>query len=226
MEEVRLYEAWDAIRLHKKFLTRVRQQTELKQDDDLYPELMRLVLKDFHVHGLRDHICPTMRIAPINKRSQSYELSLTLSYPYPYGCRLQGDRVLLIRKKHNVDLFISFDLEEFAKYLLLTGAEYIERNELICIMNGYSLSLMDKIRSENPQRFLTKRDFTINSSADNEEVRVRMAEILSRYMSIVTKERCHKGMLAGSKPVKIIEKMYGMPARDRQVAPHRQKYYD
>lgn len=210
MEEVRLYEAWDAIRSHKKFLARVRQQTELKQNDDLYPDLMELVLKDFPVHGLRDHICPTMRIAPIKDDL------------WWHGCRIQGDRVLLRREKHNVDLCISFDLEEFAKYLLLTDAEYIGDYDLGVILNGYSLLLMNKIRSEYPKQVLRKKDFTLDDFACRytERMRVRMAEILSHYMSIVTRRR-----LRTSKTIEIIEKMYGMPARDKRVKTYSQKYY-
>lgn len=209
--EVSLFEAQKTIKLHKKFLARIRQQTELKQDYGLYSELMQLVLKDFRVYGLRDHICPTMRVAPI----KAWKLWPNFGY-----CHIQGDRVLLRRKKHNAELCISFNLEEFAKYLLLTDAEYIGSHDLMYILNSYSLSLMDKIRSENPKRVLRKKDFTIDFfNADNEKVRVRMTEILSHYMSIVTKER-----LRVSSPVKIIEKMYGMPARDKRVAAYRQKY--
>lgn len=210
--EVSLLEAQMTIKLHKKFLAQIRQQTELKPDYGLYSELMQLVLKDFRVYGLRDHICPTMRVAPIK---------VWPNFGYGHGyCHIQGDRVLLRREKHNVELCISFNLEEFAKYLLLTDAEYIGSYDLKYILNSYSLSLMDKIRSENPKRVLLKKDFTIDFyNADSEKVRVRMAEILSHYMSIVTKER-----LRVSKPVKIIEKMYGMPARDKRVAAYRQLY--
>lgn len=205
--EVSLFEAQQTILLHKKFLAMVRGQTELKQDYGLYSELMQLVLKDFHVYGLYDGICPTMRIAVLKEREYNH-------------VSIQGDRVLFRRSKHNVQMCISFDLDEFAKYLLLTDAEYIGEYDLRQVLNAYALSLMDKIHAEFPKRVLRKKDFTIDFvRADNEKIRVRMTEILSHYMSIVTKAR-----LRVSSPVAVIEKMYGVPARDKRKPTHRQAY--
>ena len=206
--EVSLFEAQQTILLHKKFLARVRGQTELKQDYGLYSELMELVLKDFHVHGLHAGICPTMRIAILKE------------WPYFDKFRVQGNRVLLKREKHNVELCISFDLEEFAKYLLLTDAEYIGCYDLRHILSNYALTLMEKIKREFPKRVLRKKDFTIDFAyADNEKIRVRMTEILSNYMSIVSKARVRV-----SSPVAVIEKMYVMPARDRRKPYYKQMY--
>lgn len=205
--EVYLYEVRNTIYLHKKFLAQVRQQTELKQGYGLYHDLMQLVVKSYFVHGIYDGICPTMRIAVIKR------------WPYRDSYHIQGGRILLWRDKHNVKLCISFNIDEFAQYLLLADVETLKSWEMNYYMNAYSLTLMERIRMEYPKRYLRKKDFTIEYTQDIEAIRVRMAEILSHYMYMMG-----KGKSRSLRPVKVIEKMYGMPARDKRLPRHRQKY--
>lgn len=205
--EVYLYEVRNTIRLHKKFLAEVRQQTELKQGYGLYRDIMELVVKSYFVRGMHDGICPTMRIAVIKK------------WPYSEQFYIQGGRILLWRDKHNVDLCISFNIDEFAKYLLLTDVETLSSWEMLYYMNGYALSIMERLRMEYPKLPLRKKSFTIQYTNDIEAIRVRMAEILSHYMYLTG-----KGKSRSSRPAKVIEKMYGMPARDIR-SPRYKKIY-
>lgn len=205
--EVSLFEAMYTIRLHKKFLAQIRQQTELKQDYGLYRDLLELIIRHYPIYGIYDGICPTMRIA------------LVKDWPYREAFHIQGGRVLFHREKHNVELCISFDLDDFVKYLLLVDEKSLGVYETRAFLNAYSLTLMERIRMEYPKRYLRKKNFTIEYTQDIEAIRVRMAEILSHYMYMMGKSK-----LRVSRPVRIIEKMYGMPARAKRLPRHRQKY--
>lgn len=215
-EEVSMFSAYNSIRRHKTFLSEVRKQSELKCGYGLYDELFCAVLSQRTARGVYEGICPTMRIACDGSYKKYREDEEWLN-SYKDIC-IQSGRIIFRRDLHGVRLFISFDITELAKYILLTDEERIDAYLMQKVMNEYSSYLLEVLKSKYPHRKFIQKFFRIESY-QYDKIRARMCEILSYYMEQMSKKR-----LLARTQVKKIETMYGMPARDKDKPRYKQLY--
>lgn len=209
-EEVSMISAYKSIRKRKTFLYEVRKQSELKCGHGLYRELFCAAIEqEYKAKGILEGICPTMRIACEGK---------CLDGLFPDFEFVQYGRIVFWRKLHDVRLYISFDVTDFAKYILLTDEDCIKGTVMNTVMNVYSDYLLKVLKSKYPKRHFTQKFFHIDSFK-HDKIRARMCEILSYYMEQISKKKC-----LARRQVKVIETMYGMPARDKDKPCYLQKY--
>jgi len=162
------------IRERKRFLKEVRRRTEITPNDNynLYYDIMRYVCGTWHLDYNKE-IAPTMRIA--------YNPNC-----YGGGCAIYHDRIVIFVDFYNVDLCISFNVEELAKYILLYGNDtrgsYVE-----CVLYWYSEKLISNVRRICPRSYFKVSDLLYKEYTKDREI--RWASILATYLHIISKRK-------------------------------------
>ena len=173
----------------KRFLRRL-SVTEINRGEHpyLYFEIMEKLLG---VHDcmmlLRSELAPIIRVARSGKI-------------FKCGSFVQNGRFVSSLYVHHVYIFASVDLKEFVRFILLT--EGVSLYNLKPALSEFIIGLYNELLSLNTHP--VKRDFLLDYLISNEDIRVRVAKAISRYMELKTKK-----ILRLKKPNSIINNYYG-----------------
>lgn len=177
--EISMTDVYKTIKAYKEFLKEARKRTEITPNNLLYYQIIREFYKD-RFFCRQKEFEPTMRIATWSKANY-----------IPSSKSADGDRIIFYCIIHNVVLYVSFNIEELAKYILLADTEKMHLWFVRQTLQEYSLKLIDNIKTKHPKCRLKKGDLYFckygygNVDAD----KIKMASILANYTYIISKRK-------------------------------------
>lgn len=213
LEDTNPYSYFKALQERKKFLSAIRQKTTITVNEDysLYKHIMRRIFDRAEVRGTSysSKIAPCMRIACEPKHGD---------FPHLFCDEMiQLDRVIFNIRIMECGIYVSFDRDEFAEFLLLSQCESnLEKFKFL--LREYAFSLREEIIRQYPQR--TKpplKDFKLDFFS-SVPLREQMCKILCTYLDI-------KGRRMNStKTAIVVRTFYGKPAYDPKLKHYQQPY--
>lgn len=216
LEDTNPYSYFKALQERKKFLSAIRQKTTITVNEDysLYKHLMRRIFDRAEVRGTSysSKIAPCMRVACEPKRGD-----ITFHPTRFCNGMIQLDRVIFFIRIMQCGIYVSFDKNEFAEFILLSQCDS-NLGQFNWLLSDYTLSLREEIIRQYPRR--TKplvKDFKLNLF-NGIPIREQMCKILSTYLYLKGRRTLSK------KQAIVIKTFYGKPAYDPKLNYRQQPY--
>lgn len=189
---ITIYECWETIRKRKRFLhylSTKNSEIDIKTEPTFYGLIMDNFLgEDNRLRYFPKDIAPKFRIAQTGRM-------------YPQCAFIQRNgRFIKSVSIHNVNLFVSVDSKEFVRFLLMTEGVHLWNFRWIIL--DFMLGLYYELYHQNSR--IRKKDFLLGDCIENEQIRLRVAQALSRYMEFKSKRISRL-----KNPQKIINEYYG-----------------
>ena len=109
-----------------------------------------------------------------------------------------------------VRLYISFDIEEFARFLIISDLDFVYKYHTRAMLFGaYSAMLLKRILEKKPNYCYRVKDWRFNGFATKQVADTQMVNIISMYMQAMTtfSKRCKSRRAIVSKMYNVEPKM-------------------